>query len=55
MITHLSYPESCGVNEFIDPNLCTVQFVSYDSVVHMIAKLGKGTLLGKVDVKSAFS
>ena len=54
MITHLSYPESCGVNQFIDPNLCTVQYSSFDSVVDMIAKLGKGTLLGKVDVKSAF-
>ena len=50
----MSYPESCGVNQFIDPNLLTVQYSSFDSVVDMIAKLGKGTLLGKVDVKSAF-
>ena len=54
MITHLSYPESCSVNQFIDPNLCTVQYSSFDSVVDIIAKLGKGTLFGKVDVKSAF-
>ena len=54
MITHLPYPESCGVNQFIDQNLCTVKYSSFDSVVDMIAKLGKGTLLGKVDVKSDF-
>ena len=54
MITHLPYPESCGVNQFIDQNLCTVKFSSFDSVVDMITKLGKGTLLGKFDVKSDF-
>jgi hypothetical protein len=24
MITHLSYPEGRGINDFIDPDLCTV-------------------------------
>ena len=47
---HLSYPESCGVNQFIEPNLCTVQYSSFDSVVNLILKLSKGTLLGKGDV-----
>ena len=50
MITHLPSSESCGVNQFIDPNLYTVQDSSFSSVVDMIKKLGKGTLLGKVDV-----
>ena len=54
MTTHLSYPESCGVYQLIDPNLCTVQHSSFDSVVDMIAKLGEGTLLGKVDVNRVF-
>lgn len=54
MITHLSYPESGGINFFIDPELCTVQYASFDGVVDMISKLGSGALLGKLDVKSAF-
>jgi hypothetical protein len=54
MITHLSYPTSCGINDFIDPELCTVQYASFDGVVDMIANLGQGALLGKMDIKSAF-
>ena len=42
MITHLSYPESSGINFFIDPELCTVQYASFDGVVDMISKLGSG-------------
>lgn len=54
MITHLSYPESGGINFFIDPELCTVQYASCYGVVDMISKLGSGALLGKLDVKGAF-
>ncbi|XP_062578413.1 uncharacterized protein LOC134240321 isoform X1 [Saccostrea cucullata] len=54
MITHLSYPESNSINDYIDPELCTVNYSSFDKVVDMISVLGKGALLGKVDVKSAF-
>ena len=54
MITHLSYPVNSGINCFIDPELCTVQYASFDGVVDMIFKLGKGALLGKMDIKSAF-
>lgn len=38
MITHLSYPESDGINFFIDSELCTVQSASFDGVVDMISK-----------------
>lgn len=54
MITHLSYPSDRGINDFIDPDLCTVQYASFDGVVDMIASLGRGALIGKMDVKSAF-
>lgn len=37
MITHLSYPSDRGINDFIDPDLCTVQYASFDGVVDMIA------------------
>ena len=54
MITHLSYPEGRGVNDFIDPDLCTVRYTSFDNVVEMISKLGKKAELGVIDIKSAF-
>ncbi|KAK3097748.1 hypothetical protein FSP39_012785, partial [Pinctada imbricata] len=54
MITHLSYPPSQSINDFIDPELCTVRYTSFDTVVEMIAKLGPDTELAKVDMKSAF-
>lgn len=54
MITHLSYPSDRGINDFIDPDLCTVQYASFDGVVDMIANLGRGALIGKMDIKSAF-
>ena len=54
MITHLSYPKSKGVNHFIDSSACTVHYSSFDNVIDMISRLGKGALLGKLDIKSAF-
>lgn len=50
MIMHLSYPKY----EIIDPEVCSVHYSSFDNVVDMISSLGKGALLGKVHVKSAF-
>lgn len=54
LITHLSYPKGGSVNEFIDQKDCKVQYTSFDEVTEMIAKLGKGALLGVHDIKSAF-
>ena len=54
MITHLSYPEGRGINDFIDPDLCTVRYTSFDNVIEMISKLGKKAELGVIDIKSAF-
>ena len=54
LITHLSYPENKSVNSFIDPEECTVVYTSLDEVLQEIAKMGKGTLLAKMDIKSAF-
>ena len=54
MIHHLSYPEGGSVNDFIDPEVCSVQYTRFDEAVKMIQNLGQGTLLGKADVKGAF-
>ena len=54
LITNLSYPLEGSINSFIDPNEASVQYSSFDKVVNMISGLGKGALLGKMDIKSAF-
>lgn len=54
LITHLSYPEGDSVNDFIDPSLTRVNYSNFDSVVNIIQSLGRGSLIGKMDIKSAF-
>lgn len=54
LIHHLSYPKGLSVNDFIDPDICSVQYSNFDQAMDIIARLGKGALMGKMDVKSAF-
>ena len=54
MIHHLLYPENESVNDYIDPEICSVQYTKFDEAVKMLQNLGQGTLPGKADVKSAF-
>lgn len=54
LIHHLSYPESYSINDFIDPNICSVQYTNFDEAVYMLQDLGQGCKLFKVDIKSAF-
>ena len=53
LIHHLSYPSGDSVNDFIDPNFCSVEYTSFDAAVHMIQDLGQGCLLGKSDISNA--
>ena len=54
MILDLSSPEGCSVNDGVDPALCSLTYPSVRDAISEIARLGKGALLAKVDVKSAF-
>ena len=54
LITHLSYPENDSVNDFIDPQICSVKYLSFDKVVDMVSGLGKSALCGKMDISQAF-
>ena len=54
LIHHLSYHKNDYVNDNIDPNICYVQYPSFDQAISLVQKLGKGCLLGKSDIKSAF-
>ena len=55
MIHHLSYPKNNSVNDFIDPKLCYVKYASFDQAIEMIQELGQGCMLGKSDLKNAFT
>lgn len=54
LIFDLSYPHGQSVNDGIPAELCTVQYTSFDAVTTMVKKLGRGSHLVKVDIKSAF-
>ena len=54
MIHHLSYPENQSINDFIDDRYCSVSYSNIDQAADMVSRLGKGALLSKADIKSAF-
>ncbi len=54
LIQHLSYPEGDSINDGIDPELCTVKYTSFDSAVQLVVKVGKGAMMAKEDIESAF-
>ena len=53
-IHHLSYPPGESLNDNIDPALCSVHYTKFDNPVKMVKKLGRGALLAKADIRSAF-
>lgn len=42
------------MNDFIDPDVETVKYSSFDKVVEMVSKLGRSALCGKMDISRAF-
>ena len=54
LITDLSYLHGCSANEEINPALCSLEFTTRDVVANLVVSAGRGTLLSKVDIKSAY-
>ncbi|XP_041464356.1 uncharacterized protein LOC121415240 [Lytechinus variegatus] len=54
LIQHLSAPRGQSVNEFINSDLCSVSYTSFDEAVNLVSRLGQGAFMGKADIKSAF-
>ena len=46
--------EGSSVNDSIAKELCSLAYTSVDKVVGCILKLGKGSLLAKMDLKQAY-
>ena len=54
MIMDLSGPKGSSVNDYIPQEKFSVQYSKFDDAVDMIANLGLGALMAKLDIKSAF-
>ena len=54
LIHHLSFPEGESLNDFIDPELCSVKYTHFDEAIHMVQDMGRACLLSKLDIKSAY-
>ena len=54
LIMDLSFPKGDEINDYIDPDDCTIKFDSFDRAIEMVSTLGKGALMGKLDIKSAY-
>ena len=54
LITDLSHPRGSSVNDGIDPALTSLTYITVDSVMQVVRQLGKGSLLAKMDIESAY-
>ena len=50
----LSPPSGQSINDHIPKEQCSLQYSSVDDSVKILTALGKGALMTKVDLKSAF-
>ena len=54
LIVDLSHPTGHSVNDGIPKSLCSVKYITIDYAIEQVLMLGPGTLMAKIDVKSAF-
>ena len=54
LIVDLSHPKNGSINWGIDPGLCSLAYRSVDDAVREIRDRGRGTLLAKLDIESAY-
>ena len=54
LITDLSFPGGLSINDGIAPPLCSLRYVTVDEIAMVAARLGRGALIAKLDVESAY-
>lgn len=54
LIHNLSYPNKLSLNYFTDKTNSHVEYSSFDDALLILRKYGKGALMSKADIKSAF-
>ena len=54
LIVDLSHPEGRSVNDGISKEQSSLAYVSVDHIVQVILRLGRGTQMAKIDIRSAY-
>lgn len=54
LIVDLSAPEGGSVNDGVSPALCSLQYASVVQAAQMVKQLGRGAVMAKLDLKSAY-
>ena len=54
IITDLSFPEGFSINDATSPNLCSLSYVTVDTVAAEEVALGKSSKMAKIDIKLAY-
>ena len=54
LIVDLSHPEGRSVNDGISKERSSLAYVSVDHIVQVILRLGRGTQMAKIDIRSAY-
>ena len=54
LIVDLSFPEGASVNDGVKKNLCSLEYVTVDHIAAGVYIMGKGAMLAKLDIKSAY-
>ena len=54
LITDLSSPLDVSVNDGIQSKYCSLSYVTVDEIASQALNLGRGTLMAKADIKSAY-
>ena len=54
LITNLSFPHGASVNDGINPLFCSLCYTTVDEMAAMVARLGRGTMLAKIDIELAY-
>ena len=54
LIVDLSAPDTQSVNDGIQPELCSLEYTKIGEAVKTINRMGPGTLIAKIDIKSAY-
>ena len=54
LILDLSSPEGASVNCGIDKELCSLKYATVDQATESVVRLGRGTLMAKIDIKAAY-
>ena len=54
LIVDLSHPVGLSINDCIPKHLSSIKYITIDNAIQDILKLGKGTMLAKIDIQSAF-